>query len=84
MPLQISHKTIIAFIITFTLSFDVSQKIVNYFFRKVLRPEILPRYDFAKTVDENNVTYVVMPTIISSIEKLDQMIKKMEVTYGCN
>lgn len=25
-----------------------------------------------------------MPTIISSIEKLDQMIKKMEVTYLAN
>lgn len=75
---------IIAFVILFILSFEVSQKIVNYFFRKALKPEILPRYDFAKTVDENNITYVVMPTIISSIEKLDQLIKKMEVTYLAN
>lgn len=76
--------TIVAFVITFILSFECAQKLVNYFFRKALRPEILPRFDFAKTVDENNVTYVVMPTIISSIEKLDQMIKKMEVTYLAN
>ena len=77
-------STAIAFILTFILSFECAQKLVNYFFRKALRPEILPRFDFAKTVDENNVTYVVMPTIISSIEKLDQMIKKMEVTYLAN
>lgn len=76
--------TIIAFVIVFILSFEVAQKLVNYFFRKAMQPEILPRFDFAKTVDENNVTYVVMPTIISSIEKLDQMIKKMEVTYLAN
>lgn len=76
--------TVIAFVIVFILSFEVAQKLVNYFFRKALYPEILPRFDFAKTVDENNVTYVVMPTIISSIEKLDQMIKKMEVTYLAN
>lgn len=76
--------TVIAFVIVFILSFEVAQKLVNYFFRKALHPEILPRFDFAKTVDENNVTYVVMPTIISSIEKLDQMIKKMEVTYLAN
>ena len=76
--------TIIAFVIVFILSFEVAQKLVNYFFRKAMQPEILPRFDFAKTVDGNNVTYVVMPTIISSIEKLDQMIKKMEVTYLAN
>ena len=76
--------TFIAFVIVFILSFEVAQKLVNYFFRKAMQPEILPRFDFAKTVDENNVTYVVMPTIISSIEKLDQMIKKMEVTYLAN
>lgn len=76
--------TVIAFVIVFILSFEVAQKLVNYFFRKAMQPEILPRFDFAKTVDENNVTYVVMPTIISSIEKLDQMIKKMEVTYLAN
>lgn len=76
--------TVIAYVIVFILSFEVSHKIVHYFFRKALYPEILPRFDFAKTVDENNVTYVVMPTIISSVEKLDSMIKKMEVTYLAN
>ncbi len=76
--------TIIAYIIVFILSFEVSQKLVNYFFRKALRPEILPRFDFAKTVDVDNVSYVVMPTIISSIEKLDAMLNKMEMTYLAN
>lgn len=77
-------STVISFVIVFILSFEVSHKLVNYFFRKALKPDILPRYDFAKTVDENNTTYIIMPTIISSIEKLDSMINKMEVTYLAN
>lgn len=77
-------STVISFIIVYILSFEVSQKLVNYFFRKALKPDILPRYDFAKTVDENNTTYIIMPTIISSVEKLDSMINKMEVTYLAN
>lgn len=75
---------IICFIICFIFSFEMAQKLVNYFFRKALYPEVLPRFDFAKTVDEENITYVIMPTIISSIEKLDSMIQKMEVTYLAN
>ena len=35
-------------------------------------------------MDEDNKTYVVMPTIISSLDKLDKMIEKMEVTYLSN
>ncbi len=75
---------IISYITLFSLSLEISDKIVNYILRKCVHPKILPRFDFAKTVDEKYPTYVVMPTIISSIEKLDNMINKMEVTYLAN
>ena len=75
---------VLAYIALFSLSLEVSDKIVNYALRKLVKPKILPRFDFAKTVDEKYPTYIVMPTIISSIEKLDNMISKMEVTYLAN
>ena len=68
----------------FNFGMELWEKFINYFLRKTIKPQILPRFDFAKSVDENNVTYVAMPTIISSIEKLDNMINKMEVTYLAN
>ena len=75
---------VLMYIALFSLSLEVSDKIVNYALRKLVKPKILPRFDFAKTVDEKYPTYIVMPTIISSIEKLDNMISKMEVTYLAN
>ena len=73
-----------AVIISFTFYLELADKVVNYLIRKTVRPKILPRFNFSKTVDENNKTYVVMPTIISSLDKLDKMIEKMEVTYLSN
>ncbi len=75
---------IITLFITWAFSLEVTIKVLDYVLRKIQKPKILPRFDFAKTVDPKYPTYVVMPTIISSIEKLDAMIKKMEVTYLAN
>lgn len=75
---------ICAVIISFAFYLELADKVVNYIIRKTVKPKILPRFNFSKTVDENNKTYVVMPTIISSLDKLDKMIEKMEVTYLAN
>lgn len=68
----------------FLLFTEVSQKLLDYLIKKFTLPKTLPRFDFAKTVDKKYPTYVVMPTVITSIEKLDEMIDKMEVTYLAN
>lgn len=84
---MISENIFINFIFVFCIFFlftEISQKLLDYLIRKFTAPKILPRFDFAKTVDKKYPTYVVMPTVISSIEKLDEMIDKMEVTYLAN
>ncbi len=73
-----------AVVVLYSFYLEITDKVVNYLIRKLVKPKILPRYNFSKTVDENNKTYVVMPTIISSLDKLDKMIEKMEVTYLAN
>lgn len=75
---------ILVVICSFAFGMEMWIKLLDYLIRKSVKPKILPRFDFAKTVDEKNTTYIVMPTIISSIEKLDNMIKKMEITYLAN
>ncbi len=75
---------VVVLLIVFSFALEITIKLVDYFLRKIVKPKILPRFDFAKTVDKKYPTYVVMPTIISSIEKLDAMIKKMEITYLAN
>jgi cyclic beta-1,2-glucan synthetase len=70
--------------ITFAFVLETMIKVTDFLIRKNVTPRVLPRFDFAKTIDSKYPTYVVMPTIISSIEKLDDMISKMEVTYLAN
>lgn len=78
------YMKIIVFALSFIFSMEIVQKFINYIIRKTVYPKILPRFDFAKTIDEKYPTYIVMPTIISSVRKLDEMIKKMEITYLAN
>lgn len=75
---------ILVAICSFSFGMEVWIKLLDYLTRKSVKPKILPRFDFAKTIDEKNTTYIVMPTIISSTQKLDKMIKKMEITYLAN
>lgn len=75
---------IIFYIFTYVFSIEVAEKIISYIIRKTVPPKILPRFDFAKTIDEKYSTYIVMPTVISSFKKIDIMIRKMEVTYLAN
>lgn len=71
-------------IFVFAFMFELFEKLINYLVMKTIKPKILPRFDFAKTIPEEYSTYVVMPTVISSFKKIDDMIKKMEVTYLAN
>lgn len=75
---------VIFYVIGFGFSLEIADKLVSNITQKLVSPKALPRFDFDKTVDKKYPTYVVMPTIISSIEKLDEMIHKMEVTYLSN
>ncbi len=83
-PFYENWKIIVSMILMFIFYMEIFEKIINYAIRKSMIPEILPRFDFAKTIDPKFPTYVVIPTIITSIEKLDTMIKKMEITYLAN
>ena len=71
-------------VLIFIFMFEVVEKLMNYLVLKSVPPKILPRFDFAKTVPEEYATYIIMPTVISSFEKIDTMINKMEVTYLAN
>lgn len=71
-------------ILMFAPSFEVSQKLIDYLIRKFSKPKILPRFDFAKTIDKECSTYIIMPSVINSFNKIDEMIRKLEVTYLAN
>ncbi len=71
-------------IILFAFGMEIADKLVAYFVGKFVHPEPLPRFNFAKTIEKETSTIIAMPTVINSTEKLDKMIKKMEITYLAN
>ncbi len=71
-------------IILFAFGMEIADKIIAYFVGKLVRPEPLPRFNFAKTIEKETSTLIAMPTVINSTEKLDKMIRKMEITYLAN
>ena len=79
----LAYRIIIG-IFTFVLGLEVADKIISYLVGKFVRPKILPRFNFAKTIDKEYSTIIAMPSVINSTEKLDKMIEKMEVTYLAN
>jgi len=80
---KMGYRVIIG-LLTFILGLEVADKLISYFVGKFVRPKILPRFNFAKTIDAECSTIIAMPSVINSTEKLDKMIEKMEVTYLAN
>lgn len=71
-------------IMFFAFGLEISDKTICYLVGKLIRPKVLPRFNFAKTIDEEHSTLIAMPTVINSVEKIDKMVKKMEITYLAN
>ena len=51
---------------------------------KIIKPKIIPKMDFYDGINEENATFVVIPTIIKSKEKVKELFRKLEVTYLSN
>ena len=75
---------IIGFILFFIPATEVSVQIVQYILSKFIKPQIIPKMDFANGIDKQNSTMVIIPTIINSKEKVQELMKKLEVYYLAN
>ena len=75
---------IIGFILFFIPATEVSVQIIQYILSKFVKPKMIPKMDFANGIDKQNSTMVVIPTIINSKEKVQELMKKLEVYYLAN
>lgn len=86
--LNYTSKNIIVSIISgIVLYIPISQmfmQIVNYVLSKKVKPKLMPKLDFSKGIPEEYSTFVVIPTIINSKEKVKELFKKLEVYYLAN
>lgn len=69
------------------LFFPISEivvQIVQYILGKSIQPKRLPKMDFSKGIPKDSATFVVIPTIINSKEKVKELLHKLEVFYLAN
>ncbi len=57
---------------------------IQYILGKIVKPKLIPKMDFSKGIDKENATFVVIPTIIKTKEKVKELFEKMEVFYLAN
>ncbi len=71
---------VIAFISTSRLAIAL----VNWMTLKLTGPSLLPRMDFSEGIPDDAVTIVVIPTMITSIATIEQLIEGLEVRFLAN
>ena len=88
MSVNLNIKNIIFYIIAFTLFFipatEIVNQVISYILSKTVKPKIIPKLDFLNGIDEENSTMVVIPTIVKSKEKVQELMGKLEVFYLAN
>ena len=63
---------------------EIIIQILQYALGKIIKPKLIPKMEFAQGLDEQNTTMVVIPTIVKSKEKVEELFRKVEVYYLAN
>ncbi len=70
---------IIIFILLYTPLYEITIKTINYIILKIKKSVKLPKINFEDGIDEEHKTMVVIPTILDSEEKVNEILKKIEI-----
>ncbi len=75
---------ILSFVLFFIPATEIAIQVIQYILSKVVKPKPIPKIDFSNGIDDKNKTMVVIPTILKSKEKVQELIRKLEVYYLAN
>lgn len=59
-------------------------QITQYLLGKFIKPKQIPKLDLETGIPEENATFVVIPTILNSREKVQKLMKNLETYYMAN
>ena len=63
---------------------EIVIRVLNYIMSKLKSPCFIPKMDYENGVPEDKATFIVIPTILKSKEKVEEMFRKLEVYYIAN
>ena len=75
--------TILSILTFFPIS-EIVVQIVQYILEKNIKPKQLPKMDYSYGIPKEDATFVVIPTIVNSKEKVQELMHKLEVFYLAN
>ena len=75
---------VLGFLIIFIPICQIVSQILNEILIKVVKPTVIPKLDYSKGIPEESTTMVVIPTIVSSKEKIKEMFDTLESFYLVN
>ncbi len=81
-------SNLVKFVVTTILLIIPISEFVNqsiqYILGKTVKPKLIPKMDFYNGITHENATFVVIPTIIKTKEKVQELFRKLEVFYLAN
>ena len=63
---------------------EIVIRTINYGLSKLKKPTFIPKLDFEKSIPPDKKTFVIIPTILNSQDKVKEMINKLEVYFLAN
>ena len=75
---------ILTFIILLIPISELVIQITQYILGKIVKPKLIPKLDLLNGINKENSTMVVIPTILNSKEKVQELMKKLEIYYLAN
>lgn len=80
---EILFPSVITFLSYIPIS-EIFLKLENYIISKQKEPTILPKLDYDNGIPKDKATFVVIPTILKSKEKVQEMFERLEIYYLAN
>lgn len=74
---------LLGILFTFPIQKIVVQ-LIQYILGKIVKPKQIPKMDFYNGVPKEYATFVVIPTILKNKEKVEELMKKLEIYYLAN
>lgn len=75
---------VISFLLLLIPISELVIQITQYILSKIVKPKRIPKLDFYNGIPKEEATFVIIPTIVSSKEKVKEMFRNLEVDYLAN
>lgn len=74
----------ITFLLFLIPASEIAIQIIQYILSKIVKPKMIPKLDYIHGIDEEHKTMVIIPTILKNKEKVQELMRKLEVFYLAN